>query len=309
MKKKLSLKLFFLTAVLYFILAFFFVISLLHCINVFWEISSWNTIMISLRISLLISIVGSIIDSIVRHKQLLLEGKFGFWINQNCPKLLLGYIVLLFILLSITNHVIWTADEINDVLTIEWTIFGLSLTIFLVWNVIIVEYLRKKQPTASDSRDILKEYNLLRSKQFFAQEVDTTFSAVILLSINLVLLLFSSSAVYISHIPEEVFTQNLVSCTFFFSTGTISLLFFDILKPLKKDKESLKAENRVSRSQLDNALIGAIIQKLIDTEVQKINDSDELTDEEKKERIERCFDEWKSMIADTKTKQNPVKQD
>ena len=306
MKKHLSSRLFLVTAFLYFILSFALAFSVLHCISNFVEISSTVILQISLFVSLFLSIVVSIVETIIRHKQKLKENKLKFWINQNYPKLLIGYIILLFLLLSITNQAKWTTEEINDVLTIEWTIFGLSLAIFLVWNVLIVEYLRKKQPADSGKLDLIEKYKLMIDRRSFSNEIDMTFSTVIMLSINLVLLIVSSSIVYISHFPEEVFTQNLVCCAFFFSTNTITTLFFDILKPLKKDRNDLKTANQVTKQELDSATTGVIIQMLIEKDIQMINESAELTEEEKKKRINQCFDEWKSIVSEMRKEDSSV---
>lgn len=202
--------------------------------------------------------------------------------NNNWPKILLGYIILILFISSVTKNVIWTVDEIQDVLTLEWTIFGLSLTIFLVWNVIIVDYLKKKKPQEAEKPDYIQQYELLKEKQSFSQEVESTFSKTILLSINLFILLISSTLVYIEQSAETLFTQILVRCAFFFSTNTIISFFFDMLKPLKADKDNLKKTSQVSMKELDTAMTGAIIHTLFNEGVKQINASSEYSDEAKK---------------------------
>ena len=211
------------------------------------------------------------------------ETKLGFWIDNNWPKVFLGYTILLLFLASVTRNKTWTTDNVNDILTIEWTIFGLSLTIFLVWNVIIVDYLKKKKPQEAKKPDYIQQYELLKEKQTFSQEVESTFSKIILLSINLIILLISSTLVYIEQSAETLFTQISVRCAFYFSTNTIISFFFDMLKPLKADKDNLKKTSQVSMRELDTAMTGAVIHTLFNEGVRQINASSEYSDEEKKQ--------------------------
>lgn len=306
MKKTSFLWILFVSAILSFFLSYLLVYSVLHAIQNFMEISSRVANIVIVATSLLLSAINVIFTIVQKRK--LKESKARFWMSQNWPKLLLSYLILLVFFMSLTNSVKWTADEINDVLTIEWTMFGLSLTVFLVWNVLIVAYFRKIQPTVPNRSDLIKQYEYLIEKRSFAQKVDVSFLNVVLLSINLCLLLFSSSFVYISHIPEMILTQNFVCCTFYFSTNTILSLFFDLLRPLKMDKASLKTDQQVTKSELDSALVGAIIQRTIETDIQKINDLDDLTEAEKIEQIDQCINNWKHAVLSIMQEDNAAQK-
>lgn len=282
-KKTSSFSLYIVSALVSFIATLILVIAILHCINSFVKINWWINLLITVGTS---ALSAGIIDIILyKSAHSIRESKIGFWLGKNYPKLMLAYLIVLLLFVSVTNHTIWSADEVNDVLSTEWTIFGLSLTIFLVWNVLIVEYLRKKQPKASDQTDFISKYKFLLEKRSYAQEIDTTFSTVIFLSINLIILLISTGLVYIVHTPESIFTQNVVICSFYFTTNTIALLFTDILQPLKHDKETLKKPNSVQKDEIEAAKAGIIIQKMIEIGFEKIKSNEELTEEQKKECI------------------------
>ena len=144
------------------------------------------------------------------------ESRIIFWLKKNRSKIIVSAASISILLASITNEVIWTSDEINNILTIEWTIFGLSLTIFLVWDVIIVEYLKRKQPVATGTESFIEKYDLLEKRQSFLREVESTFLITVLLAVNLLLLLVSTGLVYICLFQEEVVTQTIVLCTYDF---------------------------------------------------------------------------------------------
>lgn len=284
-KKSSAFLVYSLIYVLTFILSFLFLYEAYRCLQKFGVICFSHGMVYMLRIIASISGALSLFNVLIAAKRIRTYkvSKVGFWLDTNYPKILLGYIILLLFMESITEKTIWTASEINDVLTLEWTIFGLSLTIFLVWNVLIVDFLKKKQPTSADNPDFFQKYILLLEKQSFSQEVETTFSTTVLLSINLLLLLLSSMLVYLVHKPENLLSQNIVCCAFYFSTNTILSLFFDLLKPLKVDKENLKKKNQVTKDELDSAQTGAFVHTLFAEGIRQINESDKYSEDEKKQ--------------------------
>ena len=282
--KKTGIKTLLLDFLFGFIFTFFFVYSLIHCISNFFDINNQLCLFISLVAGLIVAIIYSVWSN--QNAKTLHESKISFWFKANSPKLILSYFIILFSLISITDKAIWSEEEIVDVLSLEWTIFGLSVTIFLVWNVIYIEYLKKIQPKKPDTDDYLEKYEFLGQKQSFYRQVENSFTSIILLSINLFLLLFSSSFVHVSRMKEAVFTQNLVLCTFYFSTNTIALLFFDLLKPLKKDRDAFRKANQVTKEERDSALERALLQKLADDHIIAICNSPDLTQEQKDALLE-----------------------
>ena len=280
------------------LMTFFLIISVFQCMRNFVEIELKTAILFAACIVLLAAMLTIIYFCNRIHR--IKETRFDFWLSNNYPKLLLGYFILVFALMSITNEAVWTSEEINDVLSIEWTIFGLSLTVFLVWNILIVEYLKKRKPVDLVNPDFVQKLQLIMDKRSYNQEVESTFTHMVYLTINLFMLLFSSSLVYFSHLPNEVLTQNIVRCTFFFSTNTIAILFLDILKPLKDDKKVLIEDSQVSRSELDTAQVKAIIQIFMETEIKRINETEGLSDEEKRERTRQFYESCKAAIPSTR---------
>ena len=149
-------------------------------------------------------------------------------------------------IMSITTEVSYSSESLNNLLSVEWTIFGLSLTIYLVWNVLIVNYLRTITPKFTDnhlSANIHADTRLALQKERFLDKIEKTQLSVITLPINLAFILLSSILVYFDQLSEELFTQNMVRCTFTLSVLTIILLFVDILKPTRKELKELHEEN------------------------------------------------------------------
>lgn len=285
MKRGKTLGLFILVFVAFFFLVVLLVGSILICINKFVDLSGMVWFWRGLMISAIVAFVGTVL--IVCSTKRFRETKVSFWLSKNYPKLLLGYFLVVLTIGSLNSQPIWDADMVSEVLSLQWSIFGLSLTIFLVWNVLMVEFLKGKQPKVSDSSSLYQKFILALEKKSYTQEIDTIFNSVVLLTINLFLLLLSSTMIYISMKPESIITQNILLCSFYFTTNSILCLFMDILLPLKKDKEEMLKNNSVTQSDIDKAYAAQFAQAIIDGITQGVMalDSDKYTEEDKKKLI------------------------
>lgn len=295
MKKLKSVSLALLFFASFFILSFCLVAAIIVCLKNCIEISNAVFLWYSLAISIFISVVCSICIEINMHR--FKHSKFSFWIGKNYPKLIIAYALLIYVLISVQNNINWTVEEVHDAVSLQWTIFGLSLAIFLVWNGIIVDFLKQKQPHTTDEHNGINRYELLMKKKSFSEEVETTFSSTILLTVNLFLLIFSTSLVYVQNLSQNIFTQNVVLCSFNFSIGTIAILFLDILKPIKKDKAELLKESEVTKEELDRAQGLAFVQIYLDVVSEHIMNSDKYTAEEKEEQFKLYCDALKEAVA------------
>lgn len=285
MKKTKIFGLFVVTFSAIFFLAAILIGSIVICINKFIDLPGMICFFRGVTTSGIVAFIGAAL--IVRGTIRFGENKFSFWLGKNYPKLILGYILVVLTITSINSQPIWNADTVSEVLSLQWTIFGLSLTIFLVWNVIMVEFLKAKQPKVSDSSSLYQKFTLALEKKTYTQEVDTTFNSVILLTINLFLLLSSTTMIYISMTPESVITQNVLLCSFFITINSIIRLFVDILSPLKKEKEEMLKNNSVTKLDIDTAYAVQVTQAIIVGITQGVMalDSDKYTEEDKKKLI------------------------
>lgn len=290
-----------------FIITFLFTNSVVVCIKNFVEIAEMTWYYRCAIGSAVISVIASV--AIVLSTKRIGETNFSFWLKRNYSKLLLGYFLIIIALVSMKGQPIWTEEVVRDVLSIQWTIFGLSLTIFLVWNVIIVDFLKKKQPKECDPDDLIQKYKVVMKKDSLSQEIETTFSTTILLTINLFLLLLSTTFIYITPEADSVFTQNILHCSYFFTTNSIVCLFIDILKPLKNDKAEMLKNNSVTKEDINNAEAAFLTQAIIDGLTEKVMslDSEKYTQEEKRKMIDECLEVFKESVQNSE-KSSPNKK-
>lgn len=211
--------------------------------------------------------------------------KLILFIKNNFAKLLLGYVLISITIASIRDTALWSIEEIEQVLSVEWMIFGLSITIFLVWDVLIVKYLKGKQSNKQENESFKDHYATLLNKQLIYNETQSTFNVVIVLTINLFILIIATLSVYVVKKPESLFTQNMTIGAFYFSTNSLIGLFLDILKPLREEKRKILEENKVSATDVNVAHFLANVQTIIETYSALINSNPSLSDQEKADMI------------------------
>ena len=265
---------FFLCLIFSYVLIFSFFYALQKFVNIDFTILFFLPIGLSVFVSIFLSIL------VLRRKK---RTKLSFWFSNNYPKVFLSCVILIILFMSISNKPLWNLNEIHEVLSIEWTILGLSITIFLVWHVIFISYLKKKEPKPAGDLDYIQEYDLMNKKQNFYNEVLSAKSTIILLSINLVFLILSTSLIYISNKSDSVITQNIVVFTFYLSTNSIIMLFFDMLQPILLAHKELRLKNKVTKDEMDVAEGNALLQTLVDTSLKTIDNMNDLSDERKRE--------------------------
>lgn len=300
MKKGASVGLFLAVFLLTLVLSFAFTGSILICVNNFVEVPMTPWLWCCIGFGVILAIVTSVWA--IRGTKQINKSRFSLWMSKHYPKLLISYFLLIFALISIESQPIWAPEEISDVLSIQWTIFGLSLTIFLVWDVVIVDFLKKRQPKEYDPTDLLQKYRSILEKESFSQDVETTFSTVILLTVNLFLLLLSTTLIYISAQSDTIFTQNVLHCSFFFTTNSIAFLFLDILKPLQKEKADMLKRSNVSMEDIDNANAAMLAQAIIDGTKQAVMglDPEKYTYEEKEKMIVEYLEAFRDLFCSSK---------
>ena len=299
MKKKkskipVSVKLFFITFLVFLFLLLLLMSSIWQFIKDYTDISSKIWVSWSAGISLAVSIIVAF--SVLHSVKKIGKSKFSIWLGRNWYKLLLGYFMIIASTVSFKNQSAWSPEEIQNVLSLQWTIFGISLTIFLAWNVIIVDFFKNRQPKQISSDDLLQKSKLVMEKDSFSQEVETAFSTTILITTNLFLLLISTASIYMISESNNLLNENILRFSFFFTSNSISCLFLDILKPLTKEKETLLKDNNVTKNDIDQAQTVIAIQAIFDGLSESIMslDPNKYTKEEK----EKMRSEYYKAIAD-----------
>ena len=230
---------------LLFFILFFSLFNMLANFNVI-------TAMVGFYIAVSFSFIATIILTIFIIKQIktIKSTRFGNWLSLNYPKLILIYIILLLVFISIRPDIIWDYSDLKDVLSLEWAIFGISVAIFIVWNVLIVNYLKEIQPKEENSMSLFTKWEYIIKKGDFYETVSTMFNSVTFLVINLIVLTFATNSTYFLKQEVTLFNQNINIISLYLCVNTIILLLLDVIKPSYKEKIRMLKETKVTDNDI-----------------------------------------------------------
>lgn len=167
------------------------------------------------------------------------------------PKLYLLCVFLIVFVSSVDSKVVLPRAEAKNAIDISWTIFSISTTIFLVWNVIIVPYLKKHEPIEKNNALLPDEYTYIVKKGHFYVSTNRMYSSIVLLSVNLFMLAFSTIFLYAYDFEISLLTQFMIKATLFLSINSIISLFLNILIPIYEEKKELLKHKRVNSTDID----------------------------------------------------------
>ena len=241
-------KLILIILIISFVLTFMFVFFLLNFLGELGILDSKTVMPFSVGISVLIATMISTVSLISIRSEKKTRWK-NFW-AMNYPNFILLYIVLLLCVISLKTEIILTLDELKETISLGWMIFSISITIFLVWNVVILQLLQNERPNYSKDYSPLQTIIYIQRKGIYHEKVAITFITVHLLTINLFTLLCTSVLVYFSVHAVTLFTQTLVNTTFYLCANTLVSLFLDILRPIKKEKMSMLETSKITETDL-----------------------------------------------------------
>lgn len=237
---------------------YLFCYHLLNTLNEFGLVTSYTAQMLTKIISFIITFI--IFLTSVRRLHLKKKSKFVSWFVINLSKIILVYSIILFLFVSLRADLIWDTDTLKDVISLQWTILGITIALFLAWYIANEKYLKSKgvSNTNFENLDDNKRYSY--RKLNFSYLANQRITSVSFLSINVLLLILATGSFYFGENGVEInlLNQNLAILCFYFSTNSFLDLFLKIVYLLKDDSKDImkKAEislddyTRVNKSEL-----------------------------------------------------------
>lgn len=220
------------------------------------------------------------------------------WARKNCNKLIMVYILLLIFLVAVKPEITWSFTEIHNLISLEWTIFGISTAIFLIWNALSINYLNNKKPKKVVCNSILEELKCIQDKAYFLGNINSIFVDIKLMSINLLRLSMTTIVLY-TFGKVTVLNQTMVLFTLLLCTNTISGLFFDILKPFNDNKKALIQEMQIT--EYEETLLNMMV---VTEDVTEEN----VSNEEGKQKVIDAVLEWHRKRREKEEKEEIERQ-
>ena len=278
-QKRHKVKLLFITGATSYFISFGILLAASECVSKFVHFQSkWLLLIMPATISIIPAIVS--VAVVARKLKKPLGQKDLLPPKPVIPKLLLCYIVLFYLLMSIDNKVTWTTENAKELLTVSWTIFEISIMIFIVWDVVL-EHLRKKIPKPQEFTDVNQHLHLILDKNSIAFETETSYISVTVLLINLFVLTSSTILVYLHSLAEKIITQIFLRSALLFSICTLTMLILDIFRLFKNKKDQIIKSSEVSKKEIDNTLIEIVANRRAEEVFRELGDTVALSDEDK----------------------------
>lgn len=232
-----------------FILAFFFIFSLLGVVEEFGGISAQNVMYLSGIVAFAVALITKIV-CLVRRK---MGGKASpkMWIPHNMAKIIVAFILFVLFCSSLKREVFLTSTEMENMLSIEWTIFGISIAIFLIWNGVVIDGIKRNKPQKPGNHSDADTLKYIMEKEAFFATVSIKYTTVNLLVINTMSLIVSTGCIYVLDSEWMLLRQIVLIFTFYLTTNSLILLITDILEPIFAEKKELLRNSKVSYEEVE----------------------------------------------------------
>ena len=271
--------------VLVFILAFLCLFSILNLLYKFNIISAEILFIVSLVISAVIALV--VILYVLNNHKLKLS-KFRLFLSENLFGVILFAFILVFISVSIQPQIILEKEELKDFISLQWVIFGLSVTVFFVWEVIVSRLIKEEKPKKAEDTNFLAEIKFINEKKQYRENISKKYFLVFYLILNAVVLLFATSYIYIQTTETALFNQSLIISSFYICTNTFLQLLLDIIMPILSEKKEAFSDVSVTERDIDLFNKGTELFSKYSKIIEEIDKLPDLSDDIK-QKIKKSF--------------------
>ncbi len=179
--------------------------------------------------------------------------KFDEIFSCNMIPLILYTLMLMLMIAPISPSFYWLHDQMKDIMNLIWTIYGLNITIFLVWYCVMIGYLSNMKSTflsemgndfMVDNVDRKTRYHMITEKHFVSiWLLISDFFFMVLAT----LFVFCVPEILISKMPSyNVFVSIMVWISLILSLLTLELLLVSFLNIILKEKKKLLEDMKIS---------------------------------------------------------------
>lgn len=291
---------FILSLVLNFVLFTLLFFAFLIPFERFKLISAIVCCLVSFSLSFVFALTISIIKLINERK--IAETKLGIWYQKHKASFTLMCMLLFFFSTSISSEVAFTKEKLVNFVSIQWAMFAITVTMFIIWTGIISRFLKDREPRI-DKKSTLEQELLykLEKKSFYAEIMQKTTSLFFVL-INALVLIITTGIVFIFQEEVTVLSQTAVIFSFYVTGNALLQILIDMTIPFMETSVELQINNDIKADEINFSMFANAIKLYVKEEVKKIIEDKTLSTEEKEKQI----DELKNNLE--KAAKNLVKE-
>ncbi len=195
-----------------------------------------------------------------------------------------------------------SVGQMEKIVSLQWTIYGISIAIFLVWYYVVIGFLKDNRPKLYTNPNYTQLFDNIHRKNAYQSSTSSYYRSIVFLVINTITLIFVTIRTYIDTEAPTVMSQALLLIGFFMSICTLIVLFLDIISIGFREKKAMlkgmeisgkeKEELEIIASNIDkaNAIIN-LLEKADDLDVEtrkhlldKVNKYLQIDEEETKKK-------------------------
>lgn len=214
--------------------------------------------------------------------------KLDFWKSFNKTKLYLICVIALSFSCSLRKEIFFESQTFGTFLSLQWTIFSITIAIFLVWNGII---LPKFNVTEKSGITIFEK---AIDKMFKYEEINSKFTSIFFIIINILTLSITSAAVFLFE-KNGLFVQTLEIFNFYVTINTMTQILMDIILFQLEAKNELLQGYKENLQIVNSALNCKKKLKSLSKRIDKLEKSKDISIEEKIVEIKNIREEAQKL--------------
>ena len=232
------LPIFLLVAPLFYVLKSFNINILGYCFE--------NVMIVVVACALLCTVVSYVLMHIKR------KSKIRNYFSRHYSKFVFAYLFVVICLLSTKAISIWSYEEIKEIISLQWTIQGLAVTIYLVWHIIVPANLIENMPQLTKKKYLYSKMNHIKNKENYYHKVSVQYNSVYYLIISLLCTSGTTLSCYVfTEDLSSIWGENTIRFSLILSILTMLKLFFDVAILLRKEKKQLINDVKITENDIE----------------------------------------------------------
>lgn len=207
---------------------------------------------------LLIFLSPTIISAVITFLLCRNKKKYSFLANTKWIKFSFSLILIFAFIGSLKSEIEIDIVQAKELLGFEWTLFSLTIALFLAWYLIVEKYL-KNEPKEEETGHKRIE-NIIKKQSFYMDSV-SYFLNGILLFINFLCISFVTGQLWINQ-RISLFMQTFLYFTLYLTINTMQMIFYDIIIPIMVRLLNSREYKMTNEKVVEEVIVGLLEEKL-----------------------------------------------
>lgn len=207
---------------------------------------------------LFIFLLPTIISAVITFLLCRNKKKYSFLASTKWIKFSFSLILIFAFIGSLKSKIEIDIVQAKELLGFEWTLFSLTIALFLAWYLIVEKYL-KNEPKEEETGHKRIE-NIIKKQSFYIDSV-SYFLNGILLFINFLCISFVTGQLWISQ-RISLFMQTFLYFNLYLTINTMQMIFYDIIIPIMVRLFYSREYKMTNEKVAEEVIVGLLEEKL-----------------------------------------------